>query len=108
MDTPEQDVIPKLEVPERTEAAMDRAPSAHVFNTKNVSIYYGSFRAVTDVSLTIYENEITAFIGPSGCGKTTVLRTLNRLNDLVPAARVEGDVHYRGQPLDATSVSATA
>ncbi len=63
-----------------------------VFNTKNVSIYYGSFRAVTDVSLTIYENEITAFIGPSGCGKTTVLRTLNRMNDLIPSARVEGDV----------------
>ena len=52
-------------------------PSKHlvpVFDVQNVSIFYGSFRAVTDVSLTIYENEITAFIGPSGCGKTTVLR----------------------------------
>ena len=49
---------------------------------QNVSIYYGSFKAVTDVSMTIHENEITAFIGPSGCGKTTVLRSLNRMNDL--------------------------
>ena len=54
-----------------------------VFDAESVSIYYGAFRAVTDVSLSIYKNEITAFIGPSGCGKTTVLRTLNRMNDLV-------------------------
>jgi phosphate transport system ATP-binding protein len=110
MENPDQDVIPKLEVPQRADqqVAVDRPPSAHVFNTKNVSIYYGSFRAVTDVSLTIYENEITAFIGPSGCGKTTVLRTLNRLNDLVAGARVEGDVHYRGASLYATGVSPIA
>jgi len=81
---------------------------AQIFETKGLSIYYGSFRAVTNVSLTIYENEITAFIGPSGCGKTTVLRTLNRLNDLIPTARVEGDVHYRGAPLYDKDVSATA
>ena len=79
-----------------------------MFETKNVSIYYGSFRAVTDVSLTIHEHEITAFIGPSGCGKTTVLRTLNRMNDLVVGARVEGEVHYRGAPLYAKDVSPIA
>ena len=79
-----------------------------IFNTHNVSIYYGPFKAVTDVSLSIYENEITAFIGPSGCGKTTVLRTLNRMNDLIPTARVEGDVRYRGEDLYASGVSATA
>jgi phosphate transport system ATP-binding protein len=83
-------------------------PGASVFDTKNVSIYYGSFRAVTDVSLSIHENEITAFIGPSGCGKTTVLRTLNRMNDLIPTARVEGEVHYRGASLYHKDVSATA
>jgi phosphate transport system ATP-binding protein len=71
-------------------------------------MYYGAFRAVTDVSLTVYENEITAFIGPSGCGKTTVLRSLNRMNDLIVGARVEGDVRYRGQPLYASGVSPTA
>ncbi|MGO8894956.1 MAG: phosphate ABC transporter ATP-binding protein PstB [Streptosporangiaceae bacterium] len=116
MEQSEQNVVAKTEMPKPAalqdtpppDAAVSEAPGAHVFNTKNVSIYYGSFRAVTDVSLTIYENEITAFIGPSGCGKTTVLRTLNRMNDLVPGARVEGDVDYRGAPVYAPDVSATA
>ena len=80
----------------------------HVFDVKNTSVYYGSFRAVTDVSLAIYEHEITAFIGPSGCGKTTVLRSLNRMNDLVVGARVEGDVRYRGAPLYGKDVSPIA
>jgi phosphate transport system ATP-binding protein len=79
-----------------------------IFEVKDVSIYYGSFRAVTNVSLTIYENQITAFIGPSGCGKTTVLRTLNRMNDLIPGARVEGEVSYRGEQLYGKGVSAIA
>jgi phosphate transport system ATP-binding protein len=79
-----------------------------IFEVKNVSIYYGSFRAVTNVSLTIYEHQITAFIGPSGCGKTTVLRTLNRMNDLVPGARVEGEVFYRGEQLYGKDVSPIA
>src|SRR5215510_13487729 len=67
-----------------------------VFEASDVSIYYSDFRAVTDVSFSIYQYEITAFIGPSGCGKTTVLRTLNRMNDLVDGARVEGDIKYHG------------
>jgi phosphate transport system ATP-binding protein len=79
-----------------------------VFDVQNVSIYYGSFRAVTNVSLTIHANEITAFIGPSGCGKTTVLRSLNRMNDLIPGARVEGDVRYHGVPLYGPKVSPIA
>jgi phosphate transport system ATP-binding protein len=102
---PEPAALQHLQTPE---SSVSDTPGAHVFNTKNVSIYYGSFRAVTDVSLTIYENEITAFIGPSGCGKTTVLRTLNRMNDLIPSARVEGDVNYRGASLYDKDVSATA
>ncbi|HJY69713.1 MAG TPA: phosphate ABC transporter ATP-binding protein PstB [Streptosporangiaceae bacterium] len=81
---------------------------APIFDVNGVSIYYGSFRAVTNVSLTIYEHQITAFIGPSGCGKTTVLRTLNRMNDLIAGARVEGDVAYRGENLYAKNVSAIA
>ena len=84
------------------------APGVPVFDTRDVSVWYGEFRAVTDVTLTVHENEITAFIGPSGCGKTTVLRTLNRLNDLVPGARVDGGVLYRGVPLYGKGVSATA
>jgi len=79
-----------------------------IFEVNGVSCYYSSFRAVTNVSLTIYEHQITAFIGPSGCGKTTVLRTLNRMNDLIAGARVEGDVAYRGENLYAKTVSPIA
>jgi phosphate transport system ATP-binding protein len=124
MEQPEQETATNVQLPEsatrqnvplpepaalrRPESEAGWATGATVFDTKNVSIYYGSFRAVTDVSLSVYENEITAFIGPSGCGKTTVLRTLNRMNDLVVGARVEGDVRYRGASLYAKDVSATA
>ncbi len=117
MEQPEQNVVanpqlakPRLAEPTAQQQAQPAPPAldAYVFDTKNVSIYYGTFRAVTDVSLSIHENEITAFIGPSGCGKTTVLRTLNRMNDLVVGARVEGDVHYRGASLYGKDVSATA
>jgi phosphate transport system ATP-binding protein len=106
----DQTVEAKLQVPQTTATPQGFAPTegAKVFDAQNVSIYYGSFRAVTDVSISIYQNEITAFIGPSGCGKTTVLRTLNRMNDLIPSARVEGDVHYRGTSLYSKGVSPTA
>ncbi|HYV02674.1 MAG TPA: ATP-binding cassette domain-containing protein, partial [Actinomycetota bacterium] len=67
-----------------------------VFDVRNVSAYYGDFRAVRDVTLPIRQNEITALIGPSGCGKTTVLRCFNRMNDLIEGARVEGQVLYHG------------
>ena len=86
----------------------DAATGEPIFEVQDVSIYYGSFRAVTNVSLTIYEHQITAFIGPSGCGKTTVLRTLNRMNDLIPGAHVEGEVRYRGENLYGKAVSAIA
>jgi phosphate transport system ATP-binding protein len=102
----DQEVLPKLAVPDT--APRDKFTGTPVFDVTNGSIYYGSFRAVTDVSLSIYENEITAFIGPSGCGKTTVLRTLNRMNDLIVGARVEGDFRYRGMSLYAGNVSPTA
>ena len=70
-----------------------------VFDIDDLSVYYGAFRAVRDVNLPIRKNEITALIGPSGCGKTTVLRCLNRMNDLVEGARIEGKVHYHGVDL---------
>jgi phosphate transport system ATP-binding protein len=78
-----------------------------VLDLENLAVYYGSFRAVRGVSLNIHKNQITAFIGPSGCGKTTVLRCLNRMNDLIPGARIEGSVKYRGIDLYAPDVSAT-
>ena len=99
----EEQVLPEPAAQEYVPASGDL-----VFDVDKVSCYYGSFRAVTDVSLSIYENEITAFIGPSGCGKTTVLRTLNRMNDLIPGARVDGEVHYRGASLYGKEVSPIA
>jgi phosphate transport system ATP-binding protein len=88
-------------------------PSAHsldapvVFDIDQLAAYYGSFRAVRDVSLQIRAKQITAFIGPSGCGKTTVLRCLNRMNDLIPGARVTGKVEYAGVDLYGADISAT-
>jgi len=102
----DQEVLPKLAVPDT--APRDKYTGTAIFDVQNTSIYYGSFRAVTDVTLTVYENEITAFIGPSGCGKTTVLRSLNRMNDLINGARVEGDIRYRGVPLYGKNVSPIA
>ena len=76
-----------------------------MFEIDDLSVYYGAFRAVREVTLDVRRHEITAFIGPSGCGKTTVLRCLNRMNDLIPGARIEGSVRYRGQDLYAADVS---
>ena len=67
-----------------------------VFSTRDLAVYYGAFRAIRDINLPILKNEITALIGPSGCGKTTFLRCLNRMNDLIEGARVEGTLLYHG------------
>lgn len=68
------------------------------------SIYYGKFRAVRDSHVPIRKGEITGFIGPSGCGKSTVLRSLNRMNDLIPIFNMDGDVHFMGQDIYAPSI----
>ncbi|HEX2173053.1 MAG TPA: ATP-binding cassette domain-containing protein, partial [Dehalococcoidia bacterium] len=74
-----------------------------VFETRSLSVYYGSAQAIRDISLLIARNEITAVIGPSGCGKSTLLRCFNRMNDLIPGARIEGKVLYQDQDIyDAT------
>jgi phosphate transport system ATP-binding protein len=70
----------------------------------DLDIYYGSFKAVANVTMTIEPFSVTAFIGPSGCGKSTVLRTLNRLHEVIPGARVEGSVVLDGQDLYARDV----
>jgi len=75
-----------------------------VFDLKAVSVFYGSTPAVRDVSMSVAPQRITALIGPSGCGKSTLLRCLNRMNDLVPSARVEGRVLYHGQDLYARGI----
>jgi phosphate transport system ATP-binding protein len=75
-----------------------------VFELQDLSCYYGSFRAVRDINLTIERNRITAIIGPSGCGKSTLLRSFNRMNDLVPSAHVDGKILYHGVDLYADGV----
>jgi phosphate transport system ATP-binding protein len=75
-----------------------------VFDLRDLSCFYGSFRAVRDVNLRIAKNRIIAIIGPSGCGKSTLLRSFNRMNDLVPSARVEGQILYHGVDLFADGV----
>ncbi len=84
-------------VDERAPVTSDMGPP--VLETRSLSVYYGSSQAVRDISLHIARNEITAVIGPSGCGKSTLLRCFNRMNDLVPGARVEGKVLYEDQDI---------
>lgn len=74
---------------------MEIADEDLVFKASDLSVFYGDFRAVRDVNMRIKRNEITALIGPSGCGKSTVLRSFNRMNDLIPTARVEGELLYQ-------------
>ncbi|MBA2557525.1 MAG: phosphate ABC transporter ATP-binding protein [Chloroflexi bacterium] len=88
-----------LEVPSPGPSRATRAERAAVFELKNLSCFYGSFRAVKDISVAIRENEITALIGPSGSGKSTLLRSFNRMNDLVDGARIEGQILYHGVDL---------
>jgi phosphate transport system ATP-binding protein len=80
----------------RDEADVERET---VFDVQDLSAFYGDFRAVRNVTIPISKNDITALIGPSGCGKTTFLRCLNRMNDLIEGARVEGRVLYHGVDL---------
>jgi phosphate transport system ATP-binding protein len=77
-----------------------------IFELQGVSVFYDGVPAVQDISLGIAENDITALIGPSGCGKSTLIRCLNRMNDLIPSARVEGTVLYHGQDLYAPGIDA--
>ncbi len=67
-----------------------------VFTLDDVSVFYGDYEAIRNVTLPIAKNEITAFIGPSGCGKSTLLRSFNRMNDLIPSSHLKGTVAYHG------------
>jgi phosphate transport system ATP-binding protein len=101
----------------QTQVRMSEVSSTHtastapqtepVFRVRDLSVFYGDFRAVRDASLDIFEHEITAFIGPSGCGKTTLLRCFNRMNDFIESARVEGEIKYHGVDLYAPEVNST-
>ena len=72
--------------------------------TRNFNFYYGKFKALSNVNLNIFKNKITALIGPSGCGKSTFLRSLNRMNDIIPGTKVEGKITLDGEDIYAPNV----
>src|SRR3954464_1790468 len=108
-EAPEEPSHAMTETSETSTNATVEEPTAprSVFETEDLAVYYGDFKAVREVSLKVRPNEIVAFIGPSGCGKSTVLRCFNRMNDTIIGARVEGSVKYHGVDLYAPGVSAT-
>jgi phosphate transport system ATP-binding protein len=78
-------------------AEIDKANTSHLIQAQSVSVFYGAYEAIKKVSVGIPEHSVVAFIGPSGCGKSTFLRSINRLNDLIPGCRVTGDLSIGGQ-----------
>ena len=78
---------------------MELQNTTPVISAKNLDLWYGDFKALKSISLDVGEREITALIGPSGCGKSTFLKTLNRMNDLVPNVRIEGKVTLKGEDI---------
>jgi phosphate transport system ATP-binding protein len=96
--------VAPIEIAQPQEASRTAAGREAVFETRDLTISYGKSPAVSDVNLSIYQNLVTAIIGPSGCGKSTFLRSLNRMNDLVASAKVEGQVLYHGQDIYADGV----
>ena len=88
--------------------AAPEAGIAHdvVYDLKDMGVSYGGVMAVGGVTLSVREKEVTALIGPSGCGKTTVLRSLNRMNDLIPSAKVHGELLFHGEDVNGSAVDA--
>lgn len=80
---------------------------APIIETKALNLWYGPNHALKDISIAIPAHEITAFIGPSGCGKSTFLRTLDRMNDLIPGVKITGEVDFNGENIYAPSVDVT-
>jgi phosphate transport system ATP-binding protein len=85
----------------------DAATPAPAFRSRNLSVFYGNKPAIKDVTLDVPSRKVTAIIGPSGCGKSTFLRALNRMHELVPHTRVEGEVLFEGQNLYAPNLDPT-
>ena len=114
MTTPGQPPTPELDEQDKrllAEIETHRAPKAPtapastgIMTTEDLGVSYGDFLAVSGVNLGFVKHEITALIGPSGCGKSTVLRSLNRMNDLIPGAKVHGAIKYHGQDIYDASV----
>jgi len=84
----------------------EESNNSTIISTKNLSVFYGSQEAVHSIDLDIPRNKIVAIIGPSGCGKSTLIRCFNRMNDLVPSAKVTGEVFYNGHNIYGPNVDA--
>jgi phosphate transport system ATP-binding protein len=96
---------PKLQKITATQPAnAAQATSAALIEINNLSLFYGAARALKDISLSIRERVVTAFIGPSGCGKSTLLRCLNRMNDLIDGVRIEGEIKIGGHDINSLDV----
>ena len=78
-----------------------------ILYARNLNLHYGDFHALKNINIDIPEKKITAFIGPSGCGKSTFLKTMNRMQDLVPGVKIKGDLFFRGQDVNSKDVDVT-
>jgi phosphate transport system ATP-binding protein len=86
------------------EPAKKPEPRDVIFDVDDINVFYGEHKAIRNVTMDLHRNEITALIGPSGCGKSTFIRCLNRMNDLIPSARVDGKIVYHGEDLYASNI----
>jgi phosphate transport system ATP-binding protein len=98
------EVVAPIEIAQPRAVPLSPANREPVFEVRDVTVSYGNNPAVAGVDLTIYRNLVTAIIGPSGCGKSTFLRSLNRMNDLVPGAKLEGEILYHDQNIYGSGV----
>ena len=78
-----------------------------IIYARDLNLHYGDFHALKDINIDIPEKQITAFIGPSGCGKSTFLKTMNRMQDLVPGVKIDGDLFFRGQDVNSKDIDVT-
>jgi phosphate transport system ATP-binding protein len=96
--------VAEAEAPARVEVAPAPAESAPKMRARGVDVWYGQKQAISQVSIDVRQEHVTAFIGPSGCGKSTFLRTLNRMNDTIPSARVTGEIELDGEDIHASGM----
>ena len=98
--------VPVVETKEKTPQQQEAKERTVQLETVGLNVYYGENHAVKNVHLPLYQNHVTAFIGPSGCGKSTFLRCLNRMNDTIPGARVEGKILVEGVDINQSKINA--
>ena len=96
-DPSNEEMVIQTDVSESVEESAPRGETGTVIRSEGINVYYNDDQALSDISLEIPENRVTAMIGPSGCGKSTFLRCINRMNDMIDVCRVEGDVTFGGK-----------